>query len=217
MNNTVGVRYQSKITGGNRIPSMTEKIWGYLYKCSVPAFQSRTVEDIRQNGVMVTGIADLDEGLKNDWIKKWITINQMVEYFKRGVPVRVINYNDTKDIYQTVQTHLLNWLDVLRTGLNIGDSPMEDLIAMDQFAATVYPHAKYLYTPEALESALANHITATQRVTIANFFSNYNRGRNPNVTIANPIGSGTNETPTPPERESFAERFRQSVISLRKY
>jgi|ERR1700752_2707831 len=214
--NTLGSRYRNKITGGNRVPSVTDKIFSWYYKCSVPSFHSRTVEDIRQNGVVVTGIRDLDEGLKNDWIRKWLTINSMIEFYKRGVPVKVIDVKDTKDIYQTIQTHLVQWLELIRVGINIGDAPMDDLIAMDRFAAVIYPYAKYLITPEALESALADHISATQRVNIMNFFSNAPKPTH-GITRINPIdGHKTNKVEIP-ERESFSEHFQKSALSLRRY
>lgn len=216
MNNSVGARYQTKPTGGTLAPSMAEKIWGWYYKCLVPAFRSRTPDDIRRNGVLVTGIKSLDDGLKDDWVPRLLTIDKMVEFYKQGVPFRIIDTKDTKDIYQVVQTHLTNWLETIRTGLNIGDAPMDDLIAMDRFATSLYPYAKYLITPEALESALANQIASSQRVNISNFFSN--RGNTSEFTRINPIDDKPGEnTSGIPERESLANRFRQSVESLRKF
>src|SRR5690242_10317864 len=100
MNQTLGSRFATSVAGSSRVPSMTEKIWGHLYKCTVPAFQSRSVEDIRERGVIVTGIRDLDQGLKDAREKRWLTIDKMVEFFKRGVTVGVCDFNDTKDIYQ---------------------------------------------------------------------------------------------------------------------
>ena len=212
--NSLGARYQDQLTSGVKTLTMVDKIWEWQYKCMVPAFRSRSVNDIARNGVYVTGIKSLDDGLKDDWTKRYLTINQMVDYYITGVPIRVIDVKDTKDIYDTVQIHLVQWLETIRTGMNIKDAPVEELIAMDRFAGSVYPYAKYLFTPEALESALANQISQTQRVTMTNFFSNPRPGE---VNLSLGYSSSQDQPSGPGERESFAERFKGSVESLRKY
>lgn len=213
--NNLGLRYQSQSTGTVHTFEKSEKIWTWYYKCLVPDFQSRSAAHIAQNGVYVTGIKSLDKALKNDWVRRYLTIDKMVDFYQQGVTVRVIDVADTKDIYDTVQTHLTLWLDTIRTGLNISDAPISDLIVMDRFAATVYPFAKPLFTPEALESALAKHIDENQRVTLANFFNNPLL-MNSDVTLANPIPSSEIKEPEI-ERESLADHFKSSLASLRRW
>ncbi len=215
----IGLRFRiNEQTKGTRAPDVVDKLFTNIYMCSVPAFQSRTIEDISQNGVYVTGIPSIDNETKNEDFRKYMTIPQMVDLYKRGVPIRVLRYKDTKDIYETVQTHLVQWLEVIRTGMNISNAPIEDLIHLDRFANSVYEHAQFLITPEALESALGNQISKHLRVNVNNFFENASKGTSSNdkgVTRINPIDE-TNQN-KPPERESLADAFKSSVRSLRKY
>lgn len=198
-------------------PTMVDKIFGWYYRVLVPAFQSRSIADIRLKGVAVTGIKDLDDAMKNDWVKRDMTINDLVELYKAGCPFRIISDKEVKDIYDTVQTHLQLWLERLRTGMNMGDAPIEDLIVMDRFAASVYLHAKYLFTPEALESALGRQMGEVSRVTIQNFFGNLQLdGTNAGaVTVINAIKP--DQDIGIPDRESLGEQFKKSLQTMRRY
>lgn len=197
-------------------PTMTEKIFSKLYLCSVPAFQSRTVEDIRLRGVTMTGIRDLDEAMKNDWLKRYATINDMIEFFKRGVPVRILVPAEVKDIYDTIQTHLTQWLEAMRTGLNINDPPLDDLMAMDRFAAKLYVHAAPMFTEEALKSALAESLMKVQRLHAGNFFSNVPKAPDPEM---DPIEASKKETEAARKepRVSLEEGFKKSMAGIRRY
>lgn len=193
--------------------SIESKIWEYYYKCRIHAFLSRSVEDIRENGITVTGIPDLDEAMKNDWISRYLTINQMVEYFRKGVPFKVVDINDTKDIYETIQIHLTNWVEHLRTGLNVRNAPLEDLLDMDKLAGVVYQHAKYIFTPDIMDSLFGKHMMEVQRINMTNFFSN--PSKESRVTTINPIKE--NEDNKIPERTSFEDKFKQSIVTFRRF
>jgi len=202
----IGSRYED---AGTRTPTMTDRIWTWRYKCRIPVFHSRTVEDVRRNGVIVTGDKKLDQDLKDDWLSRYMTINDMIEFFKRDVPVRVINVKDTKDIYDTIQTHLMQWLENIRVGMNVRDAPIDDLLNMDRFAALVYPYAKHFFTPETLQSELARSMSDVQRVNMTNFFSNIN-GLSALSTTVNP-NSGVSEPIKHEDRRSFKEGFKASM------
>lgn len=192
-----------------RGPSTTSKIWEWFYRCLVPALHSRSPEDIRERGVLLSGIKSLDDGLKNDWVKRDLTIDQMVELFKRGVTIRVIADSDVKDIYDTIQTHLTLWVERIRTGLNIRNAPLEDLIYMDRFAAAVYPHAQHQFTQEALTSALGEEMMRVSRINIHNFFVDPMAGK----TQPKP-GTVEPEEVRLPTRPSFEDQFKRSIMTF---
>lgn len=202
-------RYDGYNAGQPRAPSMTKKIWEYYYKCRVHAFQSRSVEDIRQNGMIMTGIKDLDDGLKNDWILVYKTIDQMVELFRRGCEIRLVVEEDTKDIYDTIQTHLTQWTEALRTGMNLGAAPLQDLIDMDKFANSVYRYAKYHFTPEVLQSVLGERMHEIQRINNFNILNNYRPGEG--------IIDKKKDKHELPERESLEERFKNSIMNMQTH
>lgn len=206
----IGDRYSDQQHSGPIAPTMTEKIWEHLFMCIVPSLQIRSVEDIRRNGIVSSGIREVDEGLRNAPEKRMMTINQMVEAFNRGVPIRICKFEDTATIYDIVQTHLTQWLEHIRTGLNAKDAPVDELMLMDRFANSIYQHARYIFTPEALQSALADALMNVQRLTPGEFFSN----PKPIVEADDLLKRKDDETPN---RDSLTERFKNSAMNLSTY
>jgi hypothetical protein len=216
MSDTLGLRFEPENANGlTRQPTMAKKIFEKLYRIRVPEFYSRTVDDIRRNGVMISGIKEYDNSYKEAWITKDQTINQMVELFRRNVSIRVVKYSDTKDIYDTIQTHLMQWYEVIRKDMNVGNAPIDDLMLLDKFAAKVYDKAKHFFTPEIQQSMFGSTMSTGMRVNMSNFFTNIDpvNGR---VKIYNPV-EGKAERPKADERVSFEERFKQSVDMVRRY
>ncbi len=141
------------------IDPVKEKINNYYYKCRFSYLQSRTVEDIKNTGVVVTGIREIDKDIDNQLITSYLTIEQMVNYFKQGVSIRLVSQADVKTIYAAIDDYLESWKSQLTRGVNIGGAPFEYLIAMDRFANTIYEHAKYHFTEDAISSVMARHLS----------------------------------------------------------
>lgn len=186
------------------------KLWEYFYRVRVPYLQSRSIQDIRTTGVNITGIASIDDDIKNQLVTCMLPVAQMVDYYRNGVHVLIPASTDIKDIYDTISAHLYAWQKMIQYGINIGDAPVEDLIDMDQFANSVYDHAKYQFTPEILNSLIANRLNEVQRVNASNFFTNQNpfQVNDEGVTMINsePI----------PERESLADMFKNRLVYTRR-
>ena len=195
---------------------LVKKIWEWLYMCTVPVLQSRSIEDIRANGFIMSGDKQLDKELMNDRLRRYMTINHMVEFFEKGVTIGVVHYNDTKEIYETVQSYLAVWYDRLKHGVNIREAPISDLLTLDKFATAVYPHAKPFFTPEILQSDFARHFMDTQRVAVSNLFTNQAPGIDQGLTRYNEETKKIEKVEND-DRESFAEKFKQSAASLRRY
>lgn len=135
----------------------TVGIWDYLYKVRIPDLQSRSVEDIRENGVRITGVEHIDKAMSKNKRTVYINIDEMVEYYRNGVPIQVIDPKDTKAIYDAISKHIYAWQDYIKNGVNLGSAPIEDLILMDQFANTVYEHAKYLFQTDSFKDLVKRH------------------------------------------------------------
>lgn len=148
----------------------TKAIWEHLYMVSIPELASRTLDDIRLYGVAITGIKEIDDDAKTRYMNAMRTIDDMVEYYRRGVPVRVCNYSDTAEIYKAINAHLYAWKTQLEHGVNIGNAPMDDLILMDEFANKVYDHAKYVFTQEFFDNPFIAQMSSSIRLNIKNFF-----------------------------------------------
>lgn len=196
----------------------TVMIWEYLYRARVPYLQSRHIEDIQAHGVVLTGVKEIDNDLRNQMQTVYLTINDMVEYFKKHVPVLICDYKDIQEIYQAISNHLQCWKVMLERGVNIGGAPFEDLIAMDQFANKVYDHAKYQFTQDYVDSLFIQHLGGVQRMNANNFF---NRVAFDRAAGSKTLDDGTikinGDDAEHPERESLENFFKTRTITLGRY
>lgn len=133
-------------------------IFNQKFRCSVPHIDMRSSEHIKMFGMPSCGIKEIDRETASERIDTYLSINQMVEYFKRGALVGVRKVADTKIIYERITDHLNAWKLQLQNGLNNGDAPIDDLMLLDQFANAVYAHAKYQFTAEIIDSILLRQI-----------------------------------------------------------
>lgn len=147
-----------KIFTTNDIAKLGEPIWERLFLISMNYKQSLTTEQIRMFGLPTVGDAGIDNDIQNGYIDKYITIDKMVDYYKEGVSIHVKNHKETKDIYDIISSYLICWKQNLEDGINIGGAPIEDLVALDRFASTVYDHAVEHITDEFIHSNLINFI-----------------------------------------------------------
>lgn len=148
----------------------TKLIWEYYFRVRFPYLQARSIDHVKLLGVAVSGNKHVDSDLNNQLTTTYMTINTMVDYFKEGVPIRVIDIKDTKIIYDYISRHLAAWKDRLFRGINIGNAPIDDLIAMDYFANSVYEHAKYMFIDNLPDSITARYASSLQNLNPMNFF-----------------------------------------------
>lgn len=141
-----------------------------LFLARVPYIQSRHPEDIKKFGVRVSGIKSRDSQIKNEWITTMLNVATMVKYYTEFVPLAIVKESDTKLIYDLITEHILAWRKKLERGINIGDSPIKELIEMDKFANTIYAHAKYQFNSDEVTSLLAIAMNKTQTLNASNFF-----------------------------------------------
>ena len=132
---------------------------------------STSTEYKRVFGKPLSGVASIDDELAKQWLTSYMSIATLTEHHKNGVPVRIVNYDDIKSIYDYVTLHINAWKHRLEYGVNIGEAPIEDLIALDRFANSIYEFAKFQFTPEDVNSIMARSIGSTVSVNAMNFFN----------------------------------------------
>ena len=140
-------------------------LWNRLFLCRVPFMQTMSKDYIRIHGVPMTGHVESDRSTHNELVQRMLSINQMVEFFKRGVTIAVVRAEETKEIYDYISAHLQAWRRELEVSLDVRNAPLEDLKWLDKLAASVYIHAQHYFTEEIVESILARRISGTMRVT----------------------------------------------------
>ena len=99
-------------------------------------------------GLPSVGDPYIDSQFHNQLVDVMITINDMVEYYRKGVTVRITVHEDTKTIYEIIKNYLISWNQKLLNGINIGVAPIDDLVLLDKFASAIYPHAKSHFKAE---------------------------------------------------------------------
>lgn len=129
-------------------------IFKNLYMCRVPYLDSLEDDELEMYGILHVNDLEYDTATRTQLIDKYITINQMVELFKRGVNIYVVKHDDSKKIYDAILKHLLYWSNEIKNGLINRVAPVEDLIDLDRFASIVYPHARNYTTTALIESII---------------------------------------------------------------
>jgi hypothetical protein len=119
-----------------------KQIWEKLFDIRIQQKYIQSEEELRLFGLPTVGDSYLDAQMHNQLVDVMITINHMVEYYRKGITVRVSKHEDTKIIYEIIRDYLIAWNHKLLNGINIGVAPLDDLTLLDQFAASIYPHAK---------------------------------------------------------------------------
>lgn len=151
-------------------PDTTKLIWEKLYLVSVPEIFATSEEFVRTYGTPITMDRNVDRALSNQWFTRYMTINNMVDLWREGSHVKIHSEADVKEIYDSLAMHLEGWKSQLERGINIGAAPLDDLIAMDDFANAVYKHARHHLTQAVVDSIFARQLSAAAGVTPGNFF-----------------------------------------------
>ena len=105
-------------------------IWHKLFMCRVRMIDTLSADYIKHFGMPATGIAEYDTEIPKEAVIRMLTINQMVEFYKKGVNVSVVNLKDTKIIYDFITDHLLAWKDKLNNSFGNRGAPLDDLILL---------------------------------------------------------------------------------------
>ncbi len=186
-------------------------LWNKLFLCRVSNIKSMSVDYVRYFGMPASGDSFIDKQTANEMVTRMITINAMVDFFQKGVPVAVVNREDTKTIYELISKHLNAWRDQLANGLNNRNAPLDDLMALDLFASSVYAHAKYCFPEHTPDCALARRLASIGTMNKGNMFKPIAQ----KVTVISASNNNAEETKAPerPDRVSMAEIFASHASS----
>ncbi len=177
------------------------QIWTSLFLTSVPLKDTMSPAYKKLFGMPTVGDPVIDKEMADQPLVTYITIDKMIEYFKKGVVVSVINHADTLIIYEIVDKYLQGWSNRLRDGINVGGAPMDDLRDLDNFAAVVYPYAQQHKRPDTWNSRFADFISGG-----GVFASRESLMRDRSVPEPD-----APEAPAP-QRESFSSVFAEGVL-----
>ncbi|EKD22636.1 MAG: hypothetical protein ACD_84C00030G0002 [uncultured bacterium] len=182
-------------------------VFHYKYQCRVRNIQTMSADYIRHFGMPTSGSPSHDAEMANELVVRMLTISEMADYFKQGVTVGVINYADTKDIYEKITDHLNAWKKVISDSFHIRGAPVEDLLLLDKFAAAVYVHAVPQFTTEIVDSLIARKMSTVLKHSRENILSP------PKIKVINPASGEEEAMNKFPERLSMASHFTKDVTT----
>jgi len=179
-------------------------LWNKKFLCSVRYGDTFTVERLRNQGIYTSGDPSVDRAMMNERTRFYLSINDMVEYFRQGILVGVVNREDTAKIYDYVSNHIAAFRREIAIAWDLKDIPVEDLVLLDQFASTVYEHAKHEFTKEVANSLMARRMDEIVGFSIDNIL-----GEAKNEPVVN--AAGEEEVDPYPKRESLENFFNELV------
>lgn len=175
-------------------------LWDKYFMVKYNYHQSRSPEYLKTRGYFTTGIPEIDNQILNEEIVTQMSIDSMFELHRtRNITIKLINYDDSAEIYNIIHEHLLRWIEHLRFAVNIDPAIVKDLIDLDRFAGIIYPSAVNVFTENERSAIESNGIGDLDAF---NFFSLIDKRSEKSV---NPFFSPLNEKPTVTvkERDSF--------------
>lgn len=124
-------------------------LWYQLYKVRVANIQTRSVEDVVENGFYTSGEEDFD--FMANWTRevRMINVVRMVTLWNQKANIFLTDEKDSKRIYDDISKHLTAWRIFLTGNYNsLTKPPVDDLLLLDQFASMIYEHAKWHFDDE---------------------------------------------------------------------
>lgn len=189
-------------------------LFDYYYEVRIPYLSTVSVGYARAVGTYSSTDKEVDRMMNSQWIQTMMPISGMIDKFKEGAQVRVVNEKDIVPIYTAITNHLNAWRGMLERGINIGGAPVDDLLHMDRFAADLYEYAKHTARPDTLQSLAAQVLHNFMPFNPSNFFKGKDLSSNAkdeNGIIR--INAGKDE---PPPRENLETFLKEKMVLLRR-
>ena len=137
----------------------TYYLFDVVWECKIREIDRISEMEFKLFGNPTTGNAEFDRSEMYNWVDVMLPISEMVERFRKGVPIRIKYYDQTEQIYEYIQRHLEAWADRLGNGINIMAAPIDDLVAMNDFANSLFPYARAYIDTEATGSPFMRAIS----------------------------------------------------------
>lgn len=138
-------------------------VWYLLepkFMVRVPPMALRTVDDIKLFGTATSGDEYVDKEMAKNLTVCMLSVAAMEEIHHRGYDVGVVNYDDTKKIYEYITNHLVAFKNLFQSSENVAPEAdlLDELIRLDKFATAVYGPAKHLMNGDLVHSLLARRL-----------------------------------------------------------
>jgi len=123
---------------------ITDKIFSssFIYKCIVPYGATLNDKEVEEYGIRGTGVKEVDDRLQNQPTVVYLNIARMVDLYSSYYNITICSNEDAKTIYLDIVAYLEVWHEfITRSTINSTNVPVDDLIALDDFAKAIRPMA----------------------------------------------------------------------------
>lgn len=129
-------------------------IWGRVFLCKVPRIAHYSTLYLETYGLHTSDNKNVDLEQVKKATSAYITVNAMIEYYHQNQIVTIVKPADVKTVYEICQDYTFKYADKLNRSVFQHNTPMEDLIKIDEFAEAVYQYAGHMYGKEFARSFL---------------------------------------------------------------
>lgn len=123
-------------------------IWGRLFLCKVPRISHYSTQYLETYGLHSSGNKNVDLEQAKKMTNVYITINDMIELYNQNQMVTIIKQVDYKAVYEICQDYTFDYGEKLNRSVFTHNTPIADLIKIDEFAEAVYQYAGHCYGKE---------------------------------------------------------------------
>lgn len=145
-----------------------EYIWGIDFKVRIPRVDTYSEGYLKLMGIPSSGDEAFDKVMQGELITTWKSINLMIEIFRTGGRVHIVDHDDCVKIYHYIDNHLDTWRRHLENSpINSNRAPVDDLILCDEFSEVVFQYARWEYVNDDQLAFLRRQFGAQWRHTVS--------------------------------------------------
>ena len=116
--------------------SSVYRLFYHSYHCQVAYFNTINQEWAEEFGIRGNHIDNESNGRQP--VDVLLSVDDMVEYFREGATIQLMNASDASKTYNTIIDHFKMWIDVGYRSHWCYNPPMEDFELLDSIAKDVY-------------------------------------------------------------------------------
>lgn len=184
-------------------------IWDNLYMVRMRQRDTYSTSQLSRFGLPTVGHAGYDREMHNSPSTVMLSINDIVENFRVGIPMHFVDNANVEEMYTIVNAYLAAWEKMLRQGVNMRSAPLEDLMLLDRMCVELFTQSRIFNGPRE------QHIGKT----ISELFGDLDGSGNlglvdmRSLIRETPNESASAKPPEPERHQSYAESFSHYAFS----
>lgn len=120
----------------------TKGLFDTRYVAIIPQIANISEYELEEYGYLDSPGIDAAAHLERTTIRRYMTVNDMMEVRAKGYPVSVPTIEEAVKIYQAISDHLKAWAFHLEHSINTKSPPTEDLLELDELATELFDRFK---------------------------------------------------------------------------